>query len=459
MVRQARALAWGLAFLASLGLCEDNNIVRDVAIIGGGASGAFAAVKLRDQGKSIVLIEKEAILGGHTNTYQDPDTKQTVDYGVQVYHNQQLVKDFFDRLNVSWEIADPGFVSSVTPQFLDPETAKPVNYTSPDPTAGLQAYAQQLAQYPDVELGFFLPDPVPEDLLLPFGEFIQKYPDIANATFTICSFGEGLGDELKQPTLYVFKNFGTDIIRDIATGFLITTNRNNYEIYDHVTQLLGRDVLLNSSVVNTTQRDNKGVELIVQTPGGYQKVTAKKLLITIPPKVDNLRAFSLDHHESNIFGKFVNTGYYTSLVNNTGLPPNYTSYSASPDTQQNIPKLPGVYVVTGTAIEGVFDIKYGSPSPLSDNDVKREILSYVRKLQANGIAEKLPDDPQFVAYNSHAPFELTVSADEIKNGFYGDLYSLQGYRSTWYTGAAFHTHDSSMLWNYTSEYVLPELLA
>lgn len=460
MVRQVRrALAWGLVLLASLGSCDDNTIVRDVAIIGGGASGTFAAVKLRDAGKSIVLIEKEAILGGHTNTYQDPVTKQTVDYGVVVYHNQQFVKDFFDRLNVSWTIADPNFITSVTPQFLDPKTAKPVNYTPPDPTAALQAYAQQLSQYPDVELGFFLPDPVPEDLLLPFGQFIEKYPDIANATFIICSYGQGLGDELKQPTLYVFKNFGTDIIRDIATGFLVTTGQGNYEIYDHATQLLGHDVLLNSAVVSTTQRDNKGVELTIQTPTGYQKVKAKKLLITIPPKLENLRPFSLNHRESDIFGKFINTGYYTSLVNNTGLPPNYTAYSVSPDTQQNFRKLPGVYVVTATAIDGVFDIKYGSPSPIPDEDVKREILSYVRKLQANGVAEKLPDDPQFVAYNSHAPFELTVPADQIESGFYDDLYSLQGYRSTWYTGAAFHTQDSSMLWNFTSNYVLPDLLA
>ncbi|KAJ5992647.1 hypothetical protein N7451_008371 [Penicillium sp. IBT 35674x] len=460
MVRHVRhALAWGLVLLTSLGSCDDNDIVRDVAIIGGGASGTFAAVKLRDAGKSIVLIEKEAVLGGHTNTYQDPITKQTVDYGVEVYHNQQLVKDFFDRLNVSWEIVNPNFITSVTPQFLDPKTAKPVNYTPPDPKTGLQAYAQQLSQYPDVERGFFLPDPVPEELLLPFGQFIEKYPDIANATFTICTYGQGLGDELKQLTLYVFKNFGTEVIQGIATGFLVTTSQNNYEIYDRATQLLGHDVLLNTTVVSTTQRDNKGVELIVRTPTGYQKVKAKKLLITIPPKLDNLRPLSLNHRESDLFSKFINTGYYTSLVNNTGLPPNYTAYSASPDTQQNIPKLPGVYLVTGTAIDGVFDIKYGSPSPVPDEDVKREILSYVRKLQANGIAEKLIDDPQFVAYNSHAPFEMTVPADQIENGFYDDLYSLQGYRSTWYTGAAFHTHDSSMLWNFTSEYVLPELLA
>lgn len=34
-------------------------IVRDVAIVGGGASGTYAAVRLKDQGKTIALIERD----------------------------------------------------------------------------------------------------------------------------------------------------------------------------------------------------------------------------------------------------------------------------------------------------------------------------------------------------------------------------------------------------------------
>lgn len=37
----------------------DGVINRDVIIVGGGASGAHAAVKLRDMGKTIVLVEKQ----------------------------------------------------------------------------------------------------------------------------------------------------------------------------------------------------------------------------------------------------------------------------------------------------------------------------------------------------------------------------------------------------------------
>ncbi|KAJ5280230.1 FAD/NAD(P)-binding domain-containing protein [Penicillium angulare] len=450
-------LALWFIFPFSFGFCEEETFYRDVAIIGGGASGTFAALKLKEQGKSIIVIEKENSLGGHTNTYQDPGTRQTAEYGVQVFHNQLVVRDLFKRLNVSWTIAilqdDP-----FPPRFLDPKTAEPVHYSSPNATAALGAYAAQLAKYPDLERGFFLPDPVPEDLLTPFGEFLQKYPDIQDATFIAFSYGQGLGDYLKQPTLYVFKNFGLDIVRDISSGFIVTANHNNYDIYARAAEVLQRDLLLNSIVASTTQRDDNGVDMNIRTPNGNTRVLAKKLLITIPPKLENLGHFALDHCESITFARFNNTGYYSSLVNNTGLPQNFTAYSVSPDTQQNIPILPGVYNVVPTSIDGVFAIKYGSPSSLSDDYVKREIISYVKKLQANGHANPVSGDPTFVAYANHDPFELTVSPAEIARGFYRDFYSLQGYRSTWYTGAAFHTQDSSMLWRFTDSYVLPPLL-
>ncbi|OKP13973.1 Beta-cyclopiazonate dehydrogenase [Penicillium subrubescens] len=449
----------GLLAHASFVYSQPDALIRDVAIIGGGASGTFAAIRLRNEGKSTILIEKEAILGGHTNTYQDPVTKVNVDYGVEVFHNQEVVKDYFNKLNVSWAIASD-FGGVGTPVYLDGNTAQKIAYTSPDPRAGLYAYATHLAQYAQLEYGFFLPEPVPEDLLLPFGAFLDKYPDIGNAAFTIFRFGQGLGDFLSQPTLYVFKNFGLDIIQDISTGFLVVTSQNNYEIYDHATKILGSDVLLSSTVVSTRHRDQKGgVLLEVQTPSGRRIVKAKSLLITIPPKLGNLRAFDLDDRETALFGAFQNTGYYTSLVKNTGLPAGFSSLSVGADTPYNIPDLPGVYTVDSTAIEGVFDIKYGSPHGLSDDFVRGEILSYVKKLQANGFAEKVPGEPEFVRFNSHTPFELTVSQDLISGGFYERLYGLQGYRGTWYTGAAFHTQDSSMLWNYTDSYVLPSMLS
>jgi len=57
-------------------------ITRNVCIIGGGSSGTFSAVQLRDMGKSIVVVEQNDRLGGHTNTFTDPVTNATVGFGV-----------------------------------------------------------------------------------------------------------------------------------------------------------------------------------------------------------------------------------------------------------------------------------------------------------------------------------------------------------------------------------------
>ena len=49
-------------------------ITRDVAVIGGGAGGTYSAISLKDKGKSVIVIEKQGRLGGHTETYYDPAT-------------------------------------------------------------------------------------------------------------------------------------------------------------------------------------------------------------------------------------------------------------------------------------------------------------------------------------------------------------------------------------------------
>ena len=437
-----------------------NVIQRDVAIIGGGSSGTYAAIRLRDQGKSVVVVEKESVLGGHTNTYVDRRTKKPINYGVVVFHNQNTTKNYFDRLKISYTIGTPFDSGSAAPVYLDSQTGKPVSYTPSDPSLGLQAYAAHLSSYSVLESGFFLQNPVPEDLLLPFGQFVAKYREITNAAPTIFNFGQGLGDFLNQPTLYVFKNFGLDVLNDALNGFVVISSGNNHEIYDKAAKVLGSDVLLNSEVINTPQRTSHGVTLLVSTPRGHRTIQAKKLLIAIPQKLTNLIPFSPDAKESTLFAEFTNTGYYTSLVRNTCLPANFSSTSISTDEQRyHVPNMPGVYGVSATGVEGIFDIKYGSPHTLPDSYVKSQILEYVKKLQENGLATgRHCREPEFVEYNSHTPFELTVSPGQIANGFYRDLYALQGYRGTWYTGAAFHTQDSSMLWEFTENVVLPGLL-
>lgn len=46
----------------------DDVLVRDVVVIGGGASGTYGAIALKDMGRSVVVVEREPHFGGHVNT-------------------------------------------------------------------------------------------------------------------------------------------------------------------------------------------------------------------------------------------------------------------------------------------------------------------------------------------------------------------------------------------------------
>ena len=97
-----KTLAIFVLFLfVSSGVCIAKPIVRDVVIIGGGSSGAYAALRLSDEGKSVVVIEKESVLGGHTETYVDKATQKAVDYGVVLLHDIPIVQQYLTTLNLN----------------------------------------------------------------------------------------------------------------------------------------------------------------------------------------------------------------------------------------------------------------------------------------------------------------------------------------------------------------------
>lgn len=437
-----------------------STITRDICIIGGGSTGTYSAIRLSDSGQTVVVIEANDRLGGHTNTYIDPSTNETVDYGVSVFHNLTIVQKYFARFDIPLVKATLFAPGQVT-EYVDFRTGKIVaGYALPDPSAALAAYGAQLEKYAYVEAGFDLPDPVPADLLLPFGEFVTKY-NLEAAMGFIFGFAQGLGNLLEQYTLYVFKNFGLGILQDLQSGFLTTARQDNSEIYVKALAELGPDkVLLQSHVIATDRSSDDGrVKVLVQTPQGKRLIVAKKLLITIPPQLNNLQGFDLSANESSLFAQFLNSAYYTALLRNTKIPPNTFLTNTGSNTTYNIPVLPGLYSISPSRVPGLYDVKVGSASALSDAQVQALIVESILRLGTAGtLNDTTTTTPVFAAYASHTPFELTVSKEAIQAGFYRDLYALQGQRHTWYTGAAFHTHDSSLLWQFT-EGLIPGILA
>jgi hypothetical protein len=437
-------------------------IKRDVCILGGGSSGAFTAVRLRDAGKSVVVLERKERLGGHCETYRDPATGQSIDYGVVVFHDLPVVRDYFARFDVPLA---PLALGGGTTEYFDYRTGLRVPGFAPPSQAEVGpalffyfSYLQQLkATYYDLDSGFDLPTPIPPDLLLPFGDFVQKY-SLQALVNTVFNFGQGLGTVLSLPTVYVLKNFSAAVVSAIFAGSFLACPNGNSEIYQKVTQFLGDDVVFGARV-ERVERHRNGVTILAMTPEGPRLVQCQKLVVTCPPTLDNLAAFDLDPVERSTFGRFRSSFYWTSLVTLSGFPAGLTVANIGADTQYNLPPLPGLYAVRPTLVPGIWDIKYGSPTFLDDAEVRRRIVADVHRLSD---AQSFPTRPRvtgFVTFSAHNPFELRVTPQQLAAGFYTTLGSLQGRNNTFYNGAAFHTHDSSLLWTFTNDHVLPKILA
>ena len=85
-----------------------SHIFRDVCVVGGGSSGTYAAVRLTDMGKTVIVIEQKDRLGGHTETYTDPINGFMYDIGVLVVSRDDVLD--FQAFSLSAPtIIDPVF--------------------------------------------------------------------------------------------------------------------------------------------------------------------------------------------------------------------------------------------------------------------------------------------------------------------------------------------------------------
>jgi len=427
---------------------ENNDVLRrDVAVIGGGATGTYGVIKLKDAGKSVVLVEKAAILGGHEDTYFDPVTGISVDYGVQAYLNISVVRDFFARFDIP--IIDYLFEGGTT-VYADFKTGEVLlGFTQ---GFNFSLYAAQLDKYPDLAWSWTLPSPVPEDLLIPFRDFVIKY-SLQSVAYSVYAFCAGVSNVLDQLTVNIFKWFDKAYLVGIAGGNVATARRDNGELFRKALVELGHNALVSSTVIAAQRPANGKVKLVVNTPTGTKLIIASQILITIPPLLKNMDPFDLNSHEYDLFSKWSYSAYYTTLINNTGFPNGYSYINAGANTLYHIPNLPAVYSINPTRIDGLFYGWYGSATELTQSEVQSDITAVVGRLTNNTQAH-----PGFPAFSSHTPCKLVVDADAIANGFYKELYALQGKRNTWYTGAALLSHNSAGLWNFTQA-LLPSIVA
>lgn len=466
-----KLLSYSAAGFAAAGLssrtafAKTKVIERDVCVIGGGASGTYTAVAVKDAGRSVVVLESKQRLGGHTETYVDPATGIPTDIGVVVYHSLPVVIDFFARLGTPLITLPPGSFGGTNVNF-DFRTGKIQNFTEPGPAetgAALQTYygyLQQLkATYFDLDSSFDLPNPVPPDLTLKFRDFVTKY-NLGAMVRTAFQFGQGAGDILDMPAVYALKLFSSQVVGSIfgLDGGFMACPTGNSTLYENATSLLGDDVVFGADVLHV-DRDKNGVTVHVETPRGRYVVKAKKLVVTAPPTAENLCGFDLDRTEESLFRRFRQNAYYAGILKLSGVPAGLSVTNSNERTAYNLPPLPGIYGLNPTLVPGLWNVKFGSTVPLSDFDVKATIVSQIRRLSDPTYFPTPPRVLDIVTFSGHVPFELYVNRDDIARGFYGALNDLQGRNRTYYNGATFQSHNSSLIWRYSKDTLLPLVLA
>ncbi|EFQ27330.1 amine oxidase [Colletotrichum graminicola M1.001] len=445
-----------------------NILERDVVILGGGASGAHAAVRLReDFNKTIVVIEKKDRLGGHVSTFTDPETGNPYDFGVNSYTDYGAARDFFARLDIP--VAAPQRQALIT-TYADFHTGGVTNYSLPasaDTTAALEVYLELCEKYessiiPSYENFPTVPEGIPEDLTMNFSDFVEKYKIQAAVPRIYQVSALGMENFSELPTLYVMQGFGAPVTRSflgIVSSF-VPVSRRNQDLYDAIASLLGNDVLYSTTAIRTSRTD-EGVEVLVHGADGKRSlIRAKKLLISFEPTIANLNGIDIDKEEMDLFSKWDWSTVYVGVISHKSLPKGYSLTNNVPKDWLSFPTIPFVSRIDYLG-DNDFRVLVTGPTDFDTCQAQLLIRNSLASLAA--AAGTIPslgtEEIDFKAWSDHGPMHIHVSSSELKAGHITKQYALQGRKSTYYTGAAWSVQFTTILWEYNNQYALPKLLA
>ena len=378
--------------------------------------------------------------------------------GVLAFHNISVVIDYFARLKIA--TINPGAYDYST-HYYDFETGLRVPGFVPasdaEVGAAIESYINILAtKYSYLQTGYFFPDPVPEELLIPFGEFVNIHG--LRALMPVLNLLlQNIGNLWEVPTVQVLKSCDISLAQSILDGLLSVASGDTQDIYTSATQALGEYVLYNSEAVQVDRSLPGEVYLVVQTPNGKQIVKVRRLIVTIPPLLDTLRGFDLSCDESSVFSKFKSRGYYGAIFKHSGISEKESYTNIGTHTPFHLETQPGMFMIAplGLPRKHIAYLETLDAS-VSSQQAQDLMVKQINTLQSKGVFPA--DKTEFLYFTNHAPSRLYVTAEDIRDGFYRDLYGLQGHHDTFWTGAAWITPDSALIWNFTETQVLPAVV-
>ncbi|KAJ7606002.1 hypothetical protein FB45DRAFT_1140555, partial [Roridomyces roridus] len=279
---------------------------------------------------------------------------------------------------------------------------------------------------------------------------------------------QNIGNLWQLPTYHGIHAFAPQYIE----GPMTAASGNNQDIYNAAAHILRpENVFLNA---NATKVDRSGacfgapspspvcVLVLSMATGAQTLIKARKLLIAIPPTLDSLALASidLDAHERTVFSHFEAFTYWALVIDAPNLNPSTEQYiNTGTHTPYHLPSLPGLFTIQSNALRNG-ETKYAAwfgaveASGWTRERVEQAVASQVARIGCGNATEVV-----FELIKEHTPFRLHVSPKAVANGFYRDLYALQGRQNTFWTGAAWAEQDSSLIWMWSEESLLPKIEA
>jgi hypothetical protein len=402
----------------------------------------YAADRLREHGHTVAVLEKTGRVGGHSETYRSG--LKFYNIGVRVYRDTPLLRQVFAKYGVPLERVD----NHLPNRYFDSRTGERSAYEIPPPAAILESMLRYIfllrTRYGYLhEPGIHLPNPVPEDLLMPFGKWLERH-GLEKKYAPLTHYLQGMGSVSRITALYAFKNLRAHIAESVLFNSFVAPVTGVEHLYHRMAERLGSDLHLSATLRSVARAPGRPIEVIADTPAGALRITCDRLLVCCPPLLDNLAPLDLSPTERDLFGRFKYRHYSTAIAEIEGIPTDTIHSNVAADPV-NDDIHPSIYTIMPTPFPGRYNVLYGSDVGLPEETIKAHMERDINKLNF-GPGRPPVEFKGFDLFKSHLPYDLHVSPDDIRAGFYDRLNALQGQRDTWYLGAAMDTHDTAAVW-------------
>jgi hypothetical protein len=472
---------------------------RDVCIVGGGAAGTAAAIFLTDNNYSVLLVEKEAQLGGHCDTVNFPappgfpfGPTAWLDIGV-AFHPDTA------KLNAQgfgpWDVSNSALFARFHPlgagALLYANLSAPsstvtsnanfntgtVYGTAPafPPANPSAAYLAALAKYTDIVTNQYhwislnqyptnwYPDRIPNDLLQPFASWLNNH----NLTALLPLFQAflnpaGVGNWETVPAIWCVLAIPPSILQSVTvpdTGFVLAFGCQPFytSVQFYLNGLGTSSVLVNSQVTYAKRRStgwtwnsksSPPVTIDVQTTGSASSHwSCGQLIVAHPQTTTDVAYLNLDILEEAVLSQVQTRYYFNGVANITGgtaAPGGFGSFSfrdedtANAFAQQDFPGL--ISLARSVFPFGPAQILGSSSNPMTN--------AQFASLAATQIAHLSPSvnaSVWFTNYHQYQPYPVTSGINH-PFGFYTQLQTLQGHRNTYYIGALASYAGTYLVW-------------